>query len=75
MGDWPRTTAVQREFIRRIESSRHKALRFGPRERQTVYALFHKGFVKTFGPFDGVELTQRGRDYFRFGMSRKKAST
>lgn len=69
--NWPKFTKAQRSFLLDLERSKHGALQYGGRCRQTVYALLHHGVVKSFGPFNGVELTQRGKDYLRFGMRRK----
>ena len=70
---WPRFTKAQRAFLLELDRATYNALRYGGRQRQTVYALVHHGMVKTFGAFNGVELTNRGRDYLRFGMRRATA--
>ena len=64
----PIVTRRQREMLLELESKPYGAMRYGSRDRQTVYALVYKGLVATFGVFNGVEITQRGRDFVRFRM-------
>lgn len=66
---WPRLTAKQRELVRKFDKSQYGDLHCDGRLRVTVYALIYKGIVEG-GSSGWYHLSQRGKDYVRFGMRR-----
>lgn len=70
--EWPRLTNVQNELMLRLDSSPHGYLIY-PFNR-TYLRLRHEGMVEGTTIFSSFcTITQRGRDYVRFGLRRVNA--
>lgn len=70
---WPRFTKKQRELLVRLESSPHGSLRYPL--NCTSLRLTYEGMAKGETIISSwYTITQRGRDYVRFGMRARRGT-
>lgn len=70
--NWPRLTKVQRRIMLEMERNvPYQGLRMNGRYLRTAWALVAHGMVQG-SSIAWYELTQRGKDYLRFGMRRER---
>lgn len=73
MRTWPRFTAYQIDLITRMARDRYGDFHEVPRARAAFFKLRHEGMVEQ-GWGGWWSITQRGRDYVRFGLPKKRLS-
>jgi hypothetical protein len=70
--NWPKLTPYQRELLVDFVRSKYGDLHIGNRALRTIWRLSAEGMVEG-GTANWYSITQRGRDYVRFGMRKKRA--
>lgn len=70
---WERVTPCQLEMLEACAKDEYGQLHAGFRWMRSIWSLTAKGYVKNLGQ-GWYEITQRGRDYLRFGKRRKRGT-
>lgn len=68
---WPRLTPAQKELMIQFDKSRYGDLHICTRGLRTAWCLKDHGMIVQ-GSNNWYSITQRGRDFVRFGMRKKK---